>query len=238
MVALPRLWPPGQVVRPDSARHRGASIKGGAVVPDGLFPRGRSGLRSSRPVTRAAARPHLREGSDPAARAPGFPGGSLAPVGRSPDNPRGVVGSRALWSAGTRRCRWRWPARSAHGHVPCTPASNEEQGTRPLAGFMVFRTAASSSGALAIRPYGNLPRAPLVPSPTRPRQRTRPGRHAVRRAPREQRRAARRPAPLNMVRALAGALQRPRTSRAHDRARSYFKGGRPQRASAPTQASP
>ena len=93
-------------------------------------------------------------------------------------------------------------ARSRALHSP----SDEEQGTRPHAGFIAFRTAASISGALYVMRYANLPRAgsaPLDDGPANGRL-PRPSRGAqgwprsgARRAP---------ATPLNNERALAGAL--------------------------------
>lgn len=45
-------------------------------------------------------------------------------------------------------------ARSRALHSPI----DEKQGTRPHAGFIAFRTAASLSGALYVTRYANLPR--------------------------------------------------------------------------------
>jgi hypothetical protein len=92
-------------LRPDRklARHRGALLAGQEPRRRSppADPRPQVGPRTSRPARGLQGRPHLRK-AVVAGRAPGS--ATCAPLslkGRS-DKPRGVIRSRALWSAGTR----------------------------------------------------------------------------------------------------------------------------------------
>jgi hypothetical protein len=61
-------------------------------------------------------------------RVPAYPGGAVAPCGRSPDNPR-IIGRRALGLAGTRACRWR--ARQGRAPVIRPARSLKDTASRP-----------------------------------------------------------------------------------------------------------
>jgi len=91
-----------QGVRPHGQRHEEPSPLTGPRSSRLLAPPGQVRPACVAPVTRAAQRLRLSTALPRSPRAR-FPGCSFAPFGRSPDKTRGLIGSRALWPAGTRR---------------------------------------------------------------------------------------------------------------------------------------
>ena len=141
---------------------------------------------SSAPHGRPSGRPRACHagrvsGHSAAPRAPGFPGGSLAPVGRSPDNPRGVI---------------RRPALSARRHAPMPVAVFGKVRARSRALHSRHRRKAGQAPAPGLHrvPHRSFterrsgrngipstcPGAPLVPLVMRPRHGHAPSRHAAR----------------------------------------------------------
>jgi hypothetical protein len=107
--------------------------------------------RQGRPARVAPRHAECRLGKMAAFRAPGFPGCSVAALSlRSPDNPRGIIVSRALWLAGTRACR----RRARQGRSPFTRLATKKSVGQPRArqaDFIVFRPASSLRRALDIK---------------------------------------------------------------------------------------
>jgi hypothetical protein len=107
--------------------------------------------RQVRPARVAPRHAECREGEVEAFRAPGYPGCPVAPCGRSPDNPRGIIVSRALWLARTRACRMRAAARMLAVHAAGKSGYEVSQPRARRAVFIVFRPASSLRRALDIK---------------------------------------------------------------------------------------
>lgn len=132
------------------ARQRGASLKTSSQTRPRrlrLFrPRGRSSPRASRPVTRAASRPLLRDGQlaqharrvDPAVRSLAF--------ARSPDNARGVIRRRALGPAGTGAASGGPRKGLRLGRAPCS----RDHAARPFSKSSRLR-----GRGFSVRPFGH-----------------------------------------------------------------------------------
>ena len=105
--------------RTRTTRAQRSFTEGVAALARGCWlfgPRANAGPRASRP-SRAVLRRRSEGIAASAQRAPGLAAVRSLPSGRSPDNPRGIIGSRALWPSGTRACRKRAADLTLAGHA-------------------------------------------------------------------------------------------------------------------------
>ena len=155
------------------ARRRGALLKArsadgaamavrcfrppGQVRPTGVAPRHAGCIT-------AAAKGRL----SPAARAPGFPRGARrSRWSRRPIMPEALSAPRRLWPAGTRRFKSRCAVRSPLRSRAVKDGASASR-RPPSRRRCTFRTASSSSGALYVTSYANLPRGSSAPATARP----------------------------------------------------------------------